>query len=233
MAGRGQRFRDAGYETPKFAIEVRGRSLFRWALASLGSWAVADAQFIFLAREEDAASAFIAEECAAEGIGAFDTVSLKGTTDGQATTALLAAGAAREPSAPFLVYNIDTHVRPGAMTANAARGDGWVPCFPAEGDAWSFARAGEDGRIAELREKERISPHATVGLYWFRSLELYSRVYKRHYERGDGGEAGERYVAPMYNTLLAMGGEVFIEHLEPDDVVPLGTPGEVERFAGA
>jgi hypothetical protein len=232
MAGRGQRFRDAGFDVPKFEIAVRGRTLFRWAMASLRTWTDAGAQFVFLAREEDEAEAFIARECAAEGIGAFDVVPVAGTTDGQATTALLAAERVRDRGAPFAVYNIDTHVRPHAMRAEAAHGDGWIPCFPGEGDGWSFAALGAGGRVTELREKVRISPHATVGLYWFGSFELYAGLYERHFGAG-GEERGERYIAPMYNTLIAGGGSVFIERLALADVVPLGTPAEVERFSRA
>jgi dTDP-glucose pyrophosphorylase len=230
MAGRGQRFREAGFDVPKFAIEVRGRSLFRWAMASLRSWADAGAHFVFIAREEDDAEGLIARECAAEGIDAFDVVPVRETTDGQATTALLASERVRDRAAPFAVYNIDTHVRPHAMRAGAARGDGWIPCFPGEGDGWSFAALGDDGRVTELREKVRISAHATVGLYWFGSFELYAGLYERHFLAGSGAEAGERYIAPMYNSLIDGGGSVFIERLAPEDVVPLGTPAEVERF---
>jgi dTDP-glucose pyrophosphorylase len=229
MAGRGVRFRDAGYDVPKYAIEVCGRTLFRWAVASLRSWTEAGARFVFLTRAEDAAESFIARECAAEGIAAFEVVPVEGITDGQATTALLAEPAVADASAPLAVYNIDTHVRPGAMRAGDAAGDGWIPCFPGAGDAWSFAAAGGDGRVTEVREKVRISPHATVGLYWFASFERYAALYRSHFAAG-GEERGERYIAPMYNTLIAEGGEVRIAELPADAVVPLGTPDEVDRF---
>ena len=231
MAGRGQRFRDAGYDVPKFEIVVRGRSLFRWSMDSLRSWSDAGAHFIFLTREEDAAEDFIARECAAEGVAHHDVVRLEGTTDGQATTALLARAAVRRSGDPFVVYNIDTHVRAGAMRAEAARGDGWIPCFPGEGDAWSFAAADDAGRVSEVREKVRISPHATVGLYWFASFDLYAGLYERHHARAD--VLPERYIAPMYSTLIEEGGAVYLERLGTRDVVPLGTPAEVDAFAAA
>jgi dTDP-glucose pyrophosphorylase len=234
MAGRGQRFRDAGYDVPKFQVVVRGQPLFRWAIESLRSWTAAGAHLVFIAREEDRSRDFIAGECAAQDISSFEVLTLTGTTDGQATTALLARDLVSDAGAPFAVYNVDTHVRPGALREQDARGDGWVPCFPGAGSAWSFARTGPDGRVEEMREKERISPHATVGLYWFRSFELYADLYERHFASSDGGvEAGERYIAPMYNTLIRDGGSVYIQELDIDDVVPLGTPAEVERFAAA
>jgi len=229
MAGRGQRFRDAGFDVPKWAIEVRGQTLFRWAIESLQSWIDLGAHFVLLARKEDDPEDFIARECAAAGIASYEVILLDATTDGQATTALLAAPAVRERAAPLAIYNIDTHVRPAAMRADRARGDGWIPCFPGVGDAWSFAAADEEGRVWEVREKERISPHATVGLYWFGSFALYADLYERHFA---GDAAGERYIAPMYNTLIEGGGEVHLESLIGDDVIALGTPAEVVRFRG-
>jgi hypothetical protein len=110
--------------------------------------------------------------------------------------------------------------------------DGWVPCFPGPGDGWSFARIDALGRAQELREKVRISPHATVGLYWFASAAAYIRTYHEFFGRG-GEEMGERYVAPMYNHLIAAGGHVHVSLLDFDDVGMLGTPEQVAQFAAA
>ena len=231
MAGRGQRFRDAGYDMPKFMIEVRGRTLFDWALTSLEAWFATAPRMVFIARAEDAASEFITARCAALGLTDTEVIELDATTDGQATSAKLAAGAVRRPADPFAVYNIDTHVRPAAVGHLDVQGDGWLPCFPAAGSALSFARTDATGKVVELREKERISPHATVGLYWFRSLELYEQLYRTHYGEHGVDAAGERYIAPMYNSMIAGGADVRISELALEDVVPLGTPDEVRAFA--
>lgn len=234
MAGQGQRFRDAGFDVPKHEIRIHGRTLFGWALASLRSWLDEDAHVVFIARATDRPQAFLAHQCALDGIPSYAVIELGQTTDGQATTALLAAPAIRSEHAPFVVYNIDTHVRPYAMRAQDPRGEGWIPVFPGEGSAWSFAAADAQGRVSAVREKERISPHATVGLYWFDSFARYADLYDRHYAAGDNvAPAGERYIAPMYNTMIDTGCLVTVGRLALDDVIPLGTPAEAERFAAA
>ncbi len=230
MAGRGQRFRDAGYEVPKFKIEVHGRPLFDWSMLSLSSWLAADTDVVFVTRRKDEAADFVAAQCRLLGIASFEVVELSGTTDGQATTVLAAEPLIADGEAPLLVYNIDTHVWPGALDARRVRGDGWLPCFPGSGSAWSFARGAADGRVVEVREKERISDDATIGLYWFCSFACYRTLYERSL-REDRVPTAERYVAPLYNLLLAAGGEVFLDRLPAEAVVPLGTPSEVAAFA--
>lgn len=230
MAGYGRRFIEAGYRIPKYRISVHGRSLFAWSMLSLRSFISAGAPFVFVVRAEDQAADFIQEEAKALGIVSASIVELSAPTDGQATTALAAARGVPEKSAPILIYNIDTFVHPSALEASAARGDGWIPCFQAEGDAWSFAKTDASGRVSEVREKVRISPHATVGLYWFSSLDLYGDAYVRHYADPSNIEKGERYVAPIFNTLIADGRPVYVHDVPKSAVIPLGVPSDVERF---
>lgn len=231
MAGFGRRFLDAGYQLPKYRIEAHGRPLFEWSMLSLGSFIAAGSSFVFLVRREDQARTFIADCARGLGIDKISIVELDAPTDGQATTAHLAAPAILDTSAPMLVYNIDTFVHPRSLPANCVRGDGWVPCFPAEGDHWSFARTGEDDRALELREKRRISPHATIGLYWFSSFDLYNNCYLEYYHRDEALEMSERYIAPLYNELISAGNPVFIHRVPASDVYPLGVPSDVQSFA--
>jgi dTDP-glucose pyrophosphorylase len=230
MAGLGKRFRDAGYDCPKYCINAHGRTLFSWSLLSLSSFIHAGAKFTFVVRKEDDAAAFIRHECSGLNIATPDIVEIDHLTDGQATTAIIGGESLRRPELPFLVYNIDTFVHPDALPANSVRGDGWVPCFPGKGDGWSFAASTADGRITDLREKVRISPHATVGLYWFSSFDLYRDIYKTYYTDDSRMEKGEKYIAPMYRQMIQTGRQVYLHEVDFEAVIPLGTPAEVNAF---
>lgn len=231
MAGFGSRFAKAGYTQPKYRIEALGLPLFDWSMLGLQGFKDAGWRFSFAVRRADDAAGFIRERCDGLGIRIERLLELDAPTDGQATTALmLAQGCAAD--LPFAVFNIDTFVRPDLVRpALIPEGcDGWVPCFPGLGEGWSFARLDEGGRVVELREKTRISPHATVGLYWFRSAPAYADAYAAYFGAGGREEKGERYIAPLYNQLIARGGEVRIAQLGLDDVGLLGTPAQVEEF---
>jgi hypothetical protein len=234
MAGLGSRFTKAGYDRPKYEIEVLGRPLFDWSMLALDAFRQGGWRFAFATRAEENAGPFLRQRCAALGITMGDVVELDGVTDGQATTALLLARRGA-PDAPFAVFNIDTFVAPGAMAPEQVPpgSAGWVPCFPGPGDGWSFCRTDADGRVLELREKIRISPHATVGLYWFASAAEYIALYDRYFADGRGTEKGERYIAPMYNQLIAEGLLVTTGSLSLDQVGMLGTPEQVAGFAAA
>lgn len=230
MAGAGKRFRDAGYDVPKYEIRVGGRTLFSWSIESLRSFIDARWRFTFVALAEHRGRNFIERECKALGIERFDILELERLTDGQATTVIAAAPCVVDVHAPIVIYNIDTFVEPATMPLAAMRGDGWVPCFPGRGDAWSFARCDEGLRVLELREKVRISNDATVGLYGFSSFAAYRGTYETYYGDGRNLERGEKYIAPMYNQLIAEGRSVFVHRVPAEAVHPLGTPEEVRAF---
>lgn len=231
MAGEGQRFREAGYTVPKYEIEVKGKTLFSWALESLQGFFTPDCHVVFVARQKFDPEGFITEECNKLGICQFDVILLDQLTDGQATTTLYAKQAPIQTTTPLLIYNIDTHVDPHYLRPEMMKGDGWIPCFSGEGNAWSFVRVDENNRALEVREKQRISPHATIGLYGFSSFDCFESAYKKYYSTPARIEQKERYIAPLYNQLIEDGQPVFIETLPQYAVYPLGTPDEVESFS--
>lgn len=228
MAGLGSRFRKAGYTVPKYEIEVKGHSLFYWSMLSLSGCESRD--YIFIVRKEDNASDFILRECEALGIRA-KIVELDHLTSGQAETAMLAESYWADKE-PLLIYNIDTYVEPGCIREKDFRGDGFIPCFAGEGDHWSFVKLNETGEAVEVREKKRISEHCTIGAYYFATAELYRQLYEEYYLRDDATlDAGERYVAPLYNHLIReKQGKVYISTIPAGRVHVLGTPEEVEQF---
>ena len=147
----------------------------------------------------------------------------------QATTAALAEKYWNQEHG-LLIYNIDTYVEAGEMNSRELRGDGFIPCFKAEGDHWSFVRLDEAGRVAEIKEKKRISDYCTLGAYYFRTCRLYKNLYDEYYGRPQELVNGEKYVAPLYDYLLSRGGEIYISVIRPEKVHVLGTPEELQDF---
>ena len=231
MGGLGSRFRKAGYTVPKYMIEAKGKTLFEWSMISLDGYKKDVNQYIFIAMKEEGIDmeGFIKEKCQKLEIVNYHLILLDYLTDGQATTATLAEKYWNKEHA-LLIYNIDTYVEPGQMNSEELKGDGFIPCFKAEGDHWSFVRLDEQERVVEIREKQRISDHCTLGAYYFKTCDLYKKLYDEYYSEEKNLVKGEKYVAPLYDYLLSKGGEIYISDIAPERVHVLGTPEELEYF---
>lgn len=232
MGGLGSRFRKAGYTVPKYMIAAKGKTLFEWSLISLEGYTDRVDKYVFLAMEDETVDVegFVRGKCAELGIENYELILLDHLTDGQATTALL-ANQYWDPAHALLVYNIDTYVEAGEMNWQELKGDGFIPCFQAPGDHWSFVRLDDDGRVVEIKEKQRISPYCTLGAYYFRTCQLYEDLYHEYYDiPRDDLVNGEKYIAPLYDYLLSKGGDIYISDIAPERVHVLGTPEELEAF---
>ena len=232
MGGLGSRFRKAGYTVPKYMIEAKGRTLFEWSMISLEGYRDRADKYIFIAMkdENNDVEGFIREKCKEFSIMDPKVILLDYLTDGQATTAML-AGKYWDREHALLIYNIDTYVEAGEMNSTQLKGDGFIPCFQAEGDHWSFVRLDDEGRVVEIKEKKRISNYCTLGAYYFKTCGLYEDLYNEYYRDKDRELVnGEKYVAPLYDYLLSKGGDIYISDIAPQKVHVLGTPEELQAF---
>lgn len=232
MGGLGSRFRNAGYHVPKYMIEIKGKTLFEWSLISLEGYNEVKDKYIFIAMKdsENDVELFINNQCQKLGISRYHIILIDYLTDGQATTAMLAEKYWNDDNG-LLIYNIDTYVEAGEMNFQELKGDGFIPCFKAPGDHWSFVKLDDNGKAVEIKEKERISDNCTLGAYYFKSCALYKKLYHEFYDKKDNLVNGEKYVAPLYNYLLSMGREIYISNITPEKVHVLGTPEELKMFS--
>lgn len=229
MAGLGSRFAKAGYTVPKYMIEAHGRTLFDWSMDSLKGYNAIDTEYIFIVRKEDKAKDFIVSHCKMSDIAKVQIVEIDQLTDGQATTAMLAAPYWKKES-ELMIYNIDTFVESYELKKEDIAGDGYIPCFHAEGEHWSFVKLDENQKAVEVREKVRISDNCTLGAYYFKSCKLYEELYQEYYANQANLEKGEKYVAPLYNFMIQKGMDVRISIVDFAKVHVLGTPEELEIF---
>ncbi len=229
MAGRGSRFRKAGYECPKYMIEAKGKTLFEWSMDSLTGYNKNVSKYIFVVRKEDNAKEFINEKIRKYKINDIKIIEIEQLTDGQATTCMLAIPYCDSQS-PIMIYNIDTYVEPNEMKLKDISGDGHIPCFNADGEHWSFVKTDESGKVIEVREKVRISNNCTIGAYYFSSAKLYKKLYEEYYKDDCKIEKNEKYIAPLYNFMIKKGMLVTISVVNNKKVHVLGTPEELQIF---
>ena len=227
MAGDSRRFFEAGFDQPKFRLDAYGASLFDHAVGSFAAYFASDS-FLFVVRDADTAD-FVQKRGAELGIAHFLTVILDGPTSGQAETVLIGLDRALvDDDEPIAIFNIDTFrpdYRKPPLTFDAGCA-GYLEVFRGEGAGWSFVAVDDDFAAAEVAEKLPISDLCCTGLYHFRRAGDFRWAYRNPSPPRSEAERRERYVAPLYNPLIAAGHHIGIELIAADEVIFCGTPDQ-------
>jgi dTDP-glucose pyrophosphorylase len=227
MAGFGSRFTKAGFDIPKYEINVLGKPLFEWSMSSLE--ALKDEHFIFIARNDDRSKIPLINLIKNSKIQKFDIKFIDFATNGQASTALQASDFL-EDTDEVIIFNIDTHIIPYTINKNDFSNTfGTIHTFKANGENWSFVKTDKLGNVIEVTEKIKISENASIGLYHFKNWSIFKKYYHKH-SNDIIKQYKEIYIAPIYNYILK-DFKVKIVQIPKENVFILGTPTEVEFFS--
>lgn len=223
MAGKGQRFRDAGYTVPKPFIDVHGVCMYRRALAPF----VTELDRVILITQDDHRPHFEAEP---DYLHPSNKVFLNHQTEG-AVCSVLAARAFIDNDEPLLIVNSDQLMRFNrfnwTVLANNTHAEGIIFTFLASGSKWSYAQLGPSLNVCQVAEKVEISPFATCGAYWWRHGSSFCAAADAMIE-DNLRVNNEFYVAPVYNKAIEEGYLVLPFHV--DEMISLGTPELLESY---
>lgn len=229
MAGRGQRFVDAGYTLPKPLIPVHGIAMVDMVIANL--MPNIPHRFHFLVQKDHAEFYGLASKLSNRVPGCTVTV-VDGVTEGAACTVLLARNFIDSDDA-LMIANCDQYIDADIDAYLAALGDadGLIMTMEADDPKWSFVRRDEAGRVVQVVEKEVVSNEATVGIYNFRLGRDFVRAADDMIA-ADKRVNGEFYVAPAYDMLIGAGAriECFGIGSVGAGMHGVGTPRDLEEF---
>jgi NDP-sugar pyrophosphorylase family protein len=231
LAGRGQRFIEAGFEDPKPLVPVHGIPMVEVVLRNVRPRRPHRVILLVLREHLDGTPlAAVLRRVVPDAV----IVPVDGVTQGAACTVLLAADLIDAPD-PLLIANTDQWVDEDIDTflaaADAPGLDGLIMTFDASDPKWSYAQVAADGRVERVVEKEVVSREATVGIYHFRRGDRFVAAARRMIAK-DLRVNGEFYVAPVYNELIAAGGRVGIRNIgaEHERMHGMGTPDDLRAF---
>lgn len=225
-AGEGSRFKSDFGDLPKSLIRLSGSSLLEWSLRSLPLYH--DDTIIIISQAKHRLRERIGETIKqAYPFNRVEWIEIPQLTRGQLETALLAKDYVGEGDS-VVVFNCDTYFQSKTLPAFLADPsvDGIIPCAEAEGSAWSFCRTDETGRVIEVKEKERISPWASVGFYAFRDGAAFFAAAEEALSRPCS--KNEYYVAPLYQQYIDAGKRIVMDVVSL--FLPMGTPDQIENF---
>ena len=229
MAGKGQRFVDAGFENPKPLITAFGKKLFEWSIDSLPLELCSTLICIVL---KEHCEQFDLDKAITEKYGHgpyhLKLLILDSVTRGQAETVALSEHL-WEMDKDLVIFNADTAFESENLAYDLIHnaGDGLLACFESDENRFSYARIDEDGIVVETAEKVAISTFTLNGLYHFKSPLDFISTYNYHVSNNLMVN-GEYYVAPMYNYLIFKGKKFRLHTLYKNYI--LGTPQELQDF---
>lgn len=225
MAGRGSRFKQAGYTFPKPLIEVNGKPMIQLVVDNLNI----DANYIFIVLKEHYEKYnlqyllnLICPSCR--------IVQVEGITEGAACTTLLAKEFIDNDD-KLLIANSDQFVEwesnefMYAMVADNV--DAGMLTFKSVHSKWSFAKLDDNGFVCEVAEKKPISDNATVGIYYWSKGSDYIK-YAEEMIKKDIRTNNEFYVCPVFNEAILDSKKVKIYEIKK--MWGLGTPEDLRRF---
>jgi dTDP-glucose pyrophosphorylase len=234
MAGRGSRYTNQGYQTPKPLIEVAGKPMLLWSLEGLLEL---DFSTLILVVLEEHEARFEVSKMASHYIferfglpkSVLQMVVIPDVTEGQLCTVLTAKTLINNAE-DLLVAASDTYIKSSLakdIRRKPADCAGIISVLDLPGEQWSFADIDKDGWVVEVAEKRRISNHASTGLYYFSSGAEFVSIGEEMIRREERTR-GEFFVIPVYQKLIDTGRKVLLSHAS--EMWDMGTPEAKSAF---
>jgi hypothetical protein len=232
FAGLSQRFKDAGYQKPKYMLDLDGITVFEKSVMSFQNFFSSE-EFIFIGLDLGNTYFFV-NDCASRlGIKNFKIVLLKNATKGQAETVYLGLKSLNfnQPT-KLIIFNIDTFRLNFTLLPIEKTFDGYLEVFEGSGLNWSYVLPQFENKILVecTAEKEIISNLCCSGLYVFSNHLDFFEAFE-HYSKNNIFVKGEIYIAPLYNYLISkLNKSITYSVIDKSDVIFCGVPSEYEEL---
>ena len=225
MAGRGQRFIDAGYKVPKQFIHIGKKQLME---ISLDCFELDDCNLIFVVRDDQITNFSIDKILKSKYGENVKIVVTNGLTEGSVCSCLLASEYI-DNETPLFIHTLDIEFYPrlNPETLCSSDSDGALLTFKSNSSNYSYALLGDDGCVIKTAEKKVISDQACVGIYYFKTGEIFCSNAREMVDR-DLRTRGEFYISPLYNLLIEK--SMSIKTLPVEKMHIFGTPKEYEFY---
>jgi RpiB/LacA/LacB family sugar-phosphate isomerase len=224
IAGKAQRFIDAGYTMPKPLIMAQDKQIIDWSMSSIDT---SECNIIFVVRKEHINN-FSIDDILKNKFGKdIKIISIDHVTRGSVETCLYAKKFI-DNSLPLFIYTPDVFFEPVFKPESVSQDlDGCVLTFKANSAAHSYVELNQDGLAVKTAEKEVISSNAAVGVYYFKKGSDFVRNAEEMIKL-DLRTKNEFYICPLYNLMIKSGDKVGI--IEAEKMHVLGTPEELDFF---
>lgn len=212
MAGKGQRFKDAGFFVPKPLIPIGNKPMIERVVDNFRP--NFDNHFILVTRNDVAPKI--------DG----KLYPLNHDTEGTVATILEIEHMIGRDD-PLMIVNCDQLIpnfEPDDFMSKSA--DCSVVVTKNDSPKHSYVKT-ENGLVTEVAEKQVISDKAIAGVYFYRKAKYFIDNAKKMIEKNLRVN-NEFYVSPVFNEIIADG--LTVNTYEIDNWQPIGTPEELLEF---
>lgn len=223
MAGDGSRFLNNGYTTIKPLIKILDKPMFQHVVDPLLYSNKLD-KLIFIVRRDHVDNFNLIEQIEKiYPVAEFVIIDKK--TEGAACSILLLKEYI-DNDEELAVINCDNIIEFDNLDIP---NDGKIFTFEDASCSpkWSYAKLNDKGHVAEVKEKQPISSHATAGLYLWKKGSSFVKAAEQMIAK-DIRFNGEFYLAPVYNENIVMGEIIDIAPVISVDIV--GTPEDLNTY---
>lgn len=226
LGGKGERFRNQDYRTPKVLVPVLGKEVIFWVLESLK---VTANDYVTIIYNNELEAYQFEDRVRKKFSYKFNFIKLPFQTGGPVETILY--GLSKLPKEvlreQLLIHDGDSFgkknilevIKPGENKIFYSINENPKPLF-------SYIRLNENGEVVEIAEKKKISDNANIGCYVFNSAETFIR-----YGEQLSVSKGEIYISHIYGKMLEAKEKINSAKVLSDDFVCLGTPEQVVHFS--
>ena len=224
MAGAGSRFVAEGYADPKPLIDVLGLPMIVRVIDNLP----ASQDYIFIVRRDMPQLDRLKNLLLGLKPNA-QILEVAKLTQGAAETCLLAEHLLDDQ--PLLIANCDQiqnwQPRQFAQTVKQSQADGVIITFQSSALGNSYVSLNSEDLVEYCAEKVVISPHATTGVYYWKTGNSFVQCAKQMITKNIRTN-NEFYVCPVYNELISQGGRVITYPISEHHSI--GTPEDLRRY---
>lgn len=238
MSGIGKRFIDAGYNVPKFLIEIDGKPIIEHVVNLFPG--VEDVTFVCNCLHLGKYNLVevlrkLKPNCKINVVSDYDK---KGPVDAINRISSYIKDN-NEVIISYCDYGTDWNFDKFLMDTRRRNADGAIACYKGfhphmlGSDNYAFCKE-KDRFLEEIKEKEpftdnKMNEYASNGTYYFKSGSIVKKYFKQLVEK-DINTKGEYYVSMVYNLLVNNGLKVSL--YEIDKMLQWGTPYDLEIYQG-
>lgn len=240
MAGRGKRFKDAGFELPKPFIKVKGEPMFYRRIENiLNNLIYQDLNIVIVILEEHAQFINDINKCMElfrkrdliKRKLKYEIIVIQDVTEGAACTALLTKDSL-DLERPTWITDCDHIINDTYHLAEATnyfkdnKANAGLICHLSDNPKWSYCKI-SDKRTTYVAEKEVISNIANCGDYYYETAQLFIDNAEEMIYKNDRSKS-EFYLAPTMNYIIRNGGLVMSYMV--NNMCGLGIPEDLKEY---